>query len=253
MIVAIIIPCHSNLDELVLTLKSICRLKRPIGLSFSTYVVDGSDEPLLGEDTFKDLNAMMLATGITLVYTHGKDNGPYDAMNKGVAQIRGECSWVWFLNSGDQALSMPRLDSLNTAFDLVIGYWQGLKRIGDLTIPSSSCGLEMNHRTEIGNGLCHQAIIFNYEKYKQRRYRYNIYKYAAELDYYIDSVVSGSYLIDDQFRCVYDNTKGISQGKAFLHYREMLSIYSERRLRVSRRRKVMGLVRSQLKSWLTAN
>ena len=154
------------------------------------------------------------------------------------------------LNSGDQADSLPRLESLNSDCDVIIGSWQGLKQLDGLTKPSSNCGLKMNHRTEIGNGLCHQAMRFKYSKYKDRRYNYESFKLAAELDYYIDSIASGNYIVDEEFRSTYDNTKGISQGKAYFHYREMLCIYSTRGLKISRRRKATGLMRSLIKTWL---
>lgn len=250
MMVAIVMPCHNNYEELKMTIESIYKLDKPEDVSFSVYVKDGSEQPLLNEASCEDLMGKAQALGIKIQYCHGKDDGPYDAMNIGIDAISSKCRWIWFLNSGDQADNLPSLESLNADCDVVIGCWQGLKQGDGLTRPSSNCGLEMNHRTEIGNGLCHQAMMFNYYKYKDQRYNHQNFKYAAELDYYIDSITSKNYIVDEEFKCTYDNTKGISQGRAYFHYREMLFIYSGRGLKISIRRKAAGYMRSLIKTWL---
>jgi hypothetical protein len=115
-----------------------------------------------------------------------------------------------------------------------------------IMVPSTKLGLSMCRGSEIGNGLCHQAMLFNQKAFCDKRYRFTRYRYSAELDYYIDSIISGGYLVDEEFLVAYDNREGISQSRADLHFREMLKIYRDRGLTISMPRKARGYVRSYL-------
>ena len=155
-------------------------------------------------------------------------------MNKGINVIKKDTTWIWFLNSGDEALSAPSELALSTKLEVIIGGWYGKKNKSRLMIPSKDKGLTMSRRSMIGHGICHQAMLFKYKNYDRRVFRWEKYKYAAELDYYIDAILQGGYLVDNCFRCRYDNSKGLSQTNAIKHLKEQFQIFSQRGIQESR-------------------
>lgn len=77
------------------------------------------------------------------------DKGLYDAMNKGWEQAN-ENSYILFLGSGDEILSLPALDSFDKA-NLIAGQ----VKIGNkyLYVP------KIDTRLKLGNTLHHQALL----------------------------------------------------------------------------------------------
>ena len=94
----------------------------------------------------------------------------------------------------------------------------------------------MSKSSEIGYGLCHQAMLFDYANFKFKAYNYHEFPLAAELNYYIESIVKNKYIVDKSFICLYDNQKGLSQSKELQHIAEQSRIFKNYNLSWSKER-----------------
>ena len=227
MLISCIVPAYHNKNDLYLTVESINRLQCENSIcSIQIIIIDGSRHPLLSNQEIIVMNSNFSS----FLYLNEPDNGPYDAMNKGLQQVNGD--WIWFLNSGDRALSLPSWRHLGGTHNIIIGAW--ISEVNNKLIkPSKDLGLSSSTKTEPGCGLCHQAMLFKADKYKSKRYEGDIYKYAAELQYYIEDILCSNYAIDHTFVCSYNNKVGLSKSKAIKHLRESLKVYKRHNIRVS--------------------
>jgi glycosyltransferase involved in cell wall biosynthesis len=115
-----------------------------------------------------------------------KDNGIYDAMNKGLLQSKGE--YVQFLNAGEYYCNIRSLsDILNSAgneYDIIYGdiFLKDKKR--SLMRHHKAMHFSLNNLKQFGTGvLCHQAMLVR----RNIAVPYNCnYKYKAELNWYFD-------------------------------------------------------------------
>lgn len=230
--ISAIVPCYNNKEELILTLYSLEQVKANY-FDIEIIIIDGSEKKLIVESEVKRCISKINKEGIKTKYISGKDWGPYDAMNKGIQNISSYTNWIWFMNSGDEALNAPRKLSFMTKFGVIIGCWYGKKNRNKLIIPKKEMGLAMTRSSRIGNGICHQAMLFNIEKYGEKLYNWEKFKYAAELDYYVDSIICEDYLVDKNFRCNYDNSKGFSQKNAIDHLKEQYIILGQRGIKTN--------------------
>lgn len=93
MLLSVITVAFRNYEGVVKTWASLAHLARDPGIEFEWVVVDGGSADGT-EDFLKKLNG-----DCGLRYISEKDNGIYDAMNKGIAMAQGQ--FAIFLNSGD--------------------------------------------------------------------------------------------------------------------------------------------------------
>ncbi|WHP29892.1 colanic acid biosynthesis glycosyltransferase WcaE [Trabulsiella odontotermitis] len=93
MLLSIITVAFRNYDGVVKTKASLAHLARETDLDFEWIVVDGGSTDGTAE-YLKNLNGEY-----NLRYVSERDNGLYDAMNKGIAMAQGK--FAIFLNSGD--------------------------------------------------------------------------------------------------------------------------------------------------------
>lgn len=93
MLLSVITVAFRNYDGVVKTWRSLAHLARDNGITFEWIVVDGGSADGTAE-FLQNLNGEY-----NLRYVSEKDNGLYDAMNKGIAMAQGK--FAIFLNSGD--------------------------------------------------------------------------------------------------------------------------------------------------------
>ena len=87
--VSIIVVSLNTKDDFIETIKSI---NNQTYKNFEIIVIDGKSN----DGTEDEINQMRDSFSKIIIE---KDNGIYDAMNKGIALVKGE--WTVFLNSGD--------------------------------------------------------------------------------------------------------------------------------------------------------
>ena len=104
--ISVIIPCYNNKSELLLTLYSLREIQEEY-FTTEVIIVDGSKKKLMEEEEASDIIKETKKNIIKTTYINWPDIGPYYAMNKGINVIKKDTTWIWFLNSGDEALSAP--------------------------------------------------------------------------------------------------------------------------------------------------
>jgi glycosyltransferase involved in cell wall biosynthesis len=96
-------------------------------------------------------------------FTSEKDNGVYDAMNKGIKASKGD--WLFFLGGDDKFYNDDVLSSLFLDTDL-----DGIDLLyGDVEFTSNGrrYGEEKNYQTLVEQNICHQAIFHHKDIFKK--------------------------------------------------------------------------------------
>ena len=139
-------------------------------------------------------------------YVSERDNGIYDAMNKGILLVKGK--WVNFMNAGDTFYSKDVLEKLqphlvSENIDILYGnVFKGSKK--GLSLPDSF--KKIWRRTPI----CHQAAIIFSTIQKQNLYNT---KYSISSDYdffYAMFCQKKKFLYVEETIAMYDNIDGVS-------------------------------------------
>lgn len=98
-----------------------------------------------------------------------KDNGIYDAMNKGIDLARG--NGLLFLNAGDHFVGNVISDKIVIPCFLNVKYHNAFGKLVDIKSKSYKLGLP----------TCHQGIVF-----ENKRIKYNLdYKIASDYEFYL--------------------------------------------------------------------
>ena len=158
--ISVIIVTYNAAETLQACLDSIYQQKYP---AIETVVIDG----LSTDGTVKILEAN---TDRIAYWKSEKDEGIYDAMNKGLKHITGD--WVYFLGADDILFA----DFTQLAYELKdndIIYYGRVMTLGGPTISVNEYGFAKY-------GLCHQAMI--YPKAVFDKYLFNT-RYKISADY----------------------------------------------------------------------
>ncbi len=152
-----------------------------INQTFNDYeiiVVDGFSEDGTREEIKKRQNKF---SNIIIE----KDNGIYDAMNKGIDKAKGK--WVIFMNSGDTFYNERVLENFNLSnnekFDIIFGntiirnnFFQHLQ-------------ISRNFNTKsVLMPFCHQSVFIKLAKIKLRKFNIN-YKYSSDFDLFLENYI----------------------------------------------------------------
>lgn len=124
--------------------------------NFEVVIVDGisSDETMSIVKKYASLN-------LNIRWVSEKDNGIYDAMNKGIKMAKGE--WLYFIGSDDSIYSINTLNEILKelkGFDVVYGN----------VFSSRFNGVydgEFTNDKIYQKNICHQAILFNKAVFKK--------------------------------------------------------------------------------------
>ena len=175
--ISIIIVTYNVADTLQACLDSIYRQQYP---SLEIVVIDGQST----DDTVNILqqNAERIA-----YWKSEKDDGIYDAMNKGTKHATGD--WIYFLGADDVLFD----DFTQLAYELKdsrLIYYGRVMTLGGPTIPVNEYGFAKY-------GLCHQAMI--YPRTVFDKYHFNT-RYKISADYALNMALYNSGEYSFEFR-----------------------------------------------------
>ena len=167
---SVIIPTYNSAGTIAACLQSV------LGQScqnFEILVIDG----LSADDT------VAIACSFNsdkIKITSEADKGIYDAMNKGIAQAKG--NWLYFLGSDDTLYDNIILAAINE----IIAAKQGVKVIhGDVITTTGKIEQYLNYKfwnLVIDRCICHQAIFYHRSLFEGQLYDTQ-YKMAADWDF----------------------------------------------------------------------
>lgn len=115
------------------------------------------------------------------VFISEKDEGIYDAMNKGIKNSRGE--WIVFMNGGDcfyDSKSLENIFSRNCNADIIFA--DGINNVynNKHPLPVNKSGDVSLYKFFTGNSFCHQATFIKKELFKKVGYYDISYKIIAD-------------------------------------------------------------------------
>ncbi|OOC46917.1 hypothetical protein XO09_04250 [Thermosipho sp. 1223] len=140
-----------------------------------------------------------------------KDNGIYDAMNKGIKLANGE--WINFMNAGDVFYDFGVLSKIFKEKDfskwdivygnaILVGGEKTRPRISTSNITEIKRKMLFNHQASFVKGFIYKEILFD-----------TSFKYAADYDFFLKCYLSNfKFLHINRFIAVYD-LNGISSKK----------------------------------------
>jgi len=169
--ISIIIPTYNSANTIQLALESI------LSQTFNDYeiiVIDGSST----DGTATIVEDYAKRTDIIYWYSE-KDNGIYDAMNKGILKSKGE--WLFFLGSDDSFYDNHVLSDVQR----IIGENPMSKFIyGDVCKSGGKVQAysDYNYERLLNMNICHQSIFYDRLLFANKMYNLK-YKICADWDF----------------------------------------------------------------------
>lgn len=212
-LVSIIIPVFNNLRGLQ---KSINSIRQQTFSNYEVWIIKG--------DTNKETENYLQNLELPFRFISEKDNGIYDAMNKGIRVARGE--WLYFLGSGDVFFNKKNLTNIfsnpiEKKYKIISG------RV--LYVGNNHPFIYNKNKREkkpswsmlmwVRNGLHHQGTFYNKKLLKKNKYSLD---YKILSDYYLNLL-----FFKKGYQCKLLNekvsvcdSKGVSKQKKWDIYKE---------------------------------
>jgi glycosyltransferase involved in cell wall biosynthesis len=175
-LVSIITVVYNSEQFIEKTIQSIIRQSYP---NIEYIIIDGGS-------TDKTLEIIKKYEKNISKWISEKDNGLYDAMNKGLIMANGK--YVWFINSGDQIYSantlVQALNALETFPDIIYGETEIIDKDGrNIGMRRHSAPENLSWKMlSKGMLVCHQSVIIK----KEISENYNLeYKHSSDFDWLI--------------------------------------------------------------------
>mgnify|MGYP006102743481 FL=1 len=213
--ISIIVVCLITRVSFIKTIESI---RSQINQNYEIIVIDGGSI----DGTVKEIIKMK---SFFSFYSIKKDNGIYDAMNKGIDQIQSD--WAMFLNSGDIFFDNRVLDRLinskmpqsDIIFSNTVVKNDNLKYV----VPSK----QFNNNT-ITMPFCHQSTIVKTSLLKYHKFNVD-YKFSSDFDFFLKCYKQNKifFYFDNILSTV--ESGGISDNQRQKVYKENLRILNKAR------------------------
>ena len=162
--ISIIIPVLNNLKGLQKTIDSI---KAQTFSDFEVWIIDGNSSI--------SIHSYLDTLESPFFYLSEKDQGIYDAMNKGISKAKGE--WLYFLGAGDLLDNENVLGvvakKLNVNLDILYG---------NIRYDTTKFISKFSSLLWIKNSLHHQSVFYNKKLFTKIKYEIT-YKVLADYDF----------------------------------------------------------------------
>ncbi|MDC1278965.1 glycosyltransferase [Candidatus Pelagibacter ubique] len=212
---SIIVVSYNTKKKLIKTLNSI---KKQTYNNYEIVIIDGLS-------TDGTINFVKKNRNKKIKFFTEKDNGIYDAMNKGIKKANGQ--WTLFLNSGDIFVDQNILINVNAIIkkksDIIFG--NTIIKNKDLTYNHYSEFIS-NYSLQIP--FCHQSVFTRTKLLKQNLFNLK-YKICADFNLFINLqkknfsfqqikfpisiVISGGLSDKNRFKVFYENIKILKKNK----------------------------------------
>ena len=195
---SIVIPTYNSSKTLAQCLDTIiCQSYK----NFEILIIDG-----LSDDGTVEMLKDYTSHFENIQWISEKDDGIYDALNKGIKMACGE--WIYFLGSDDKIYSPSVLlevsNKNSNQFDVMYG---SVRLIGNTSWAKDGDIYDGNFdfKKILSRNICHQAIFYRLKYLKEHIGFYNIsYKHCADWDlnlrcwadkpfYYLDIIIADFY------------------------------------------------------------
>jgi len=186
-------------------------------IQLEVIVVDGANEP----EAFQSLPTY----SFPITFIHEKDNGVYDAMNKGIAVAKGE--WIYILGSDDVLANdntLSNLISRCSQADIVFGNVEntGLSHSATtkIHIPSFPNGMIWKHT------LHQQGVIYKRSLFQERAFNTD-YKILGDYEFHFhlkNKNVKVEYVNETVAQC---DANGLSKRYVWKLYAEEIRLKKE--------------------------
>ncbi len=207
--ISVITINYNNKDGLRRTIESvICQMNR----NYEFIIIDG-------ESTDGSIDVIKYFKDYVTFWISEKDNGVYHAMNKGIAQAKGD--YCIFMNSGDCFYNNHVLDNFSTIIhkeDIIVGKVSIDEHDNILTPPPSSSEITMYHL--FSGGIPHQGAFIRTTLLKDNPYDESL-KISADWVFFVQVLILDNCSITyiDDFIAKYD-VHGISSNNPKLMQEE---------------------------------
>jgi len=207
---SVIIPTFRD-NRIAAALASLSKQKN---IQLEVIVVDGANEP----EGFHSLPSYPFP----ITFIHEKDNGVYDAMNKGIAVAKGE--WIYILGSDDilaNENTLSNLISRGEQADLVFGNVEntGLSHSATTKIhtPSFPNGMIWKHT------LHQQGVLYKRSLFQERNFN-TMYKILGDYEFHFrlkNKNVKAEYVNETVALC---DANGLSKRYVWKLYKEEIRL-----------------------------
>jgi len=167
---SIIIPTFNSSKTIGACIKSV--LNQAYN-EYDIWVIDGAST----DDTVKIAQSYSITGRINIISE--KDNGIYDAMNKGVLNATG--NWLYFLGSDDQLYDANILSTINNAIQTNP---ESKFIYGDVITSNDTTERYANYQYDqlLSRCICHQSIFYHKSLFADKLYDTQ-YKVCADWDF----------------------------------------------------------------------
>ena len=186
-------------------------------IQLEVIVVDGANEP----EAFQSFPTY----SFPITFIHEKDNGVYDAMNKGISKAQG--TWIYILGSDDVLANdntLSNLISYGAQAELVFGNVEntGLSHSATTKIhtPSFPKGMRWKHT------LHQQGVIYKRSLFQERTFNTD-YKILGDYEFHFhlkDKNVKAEYVNETVAQC---DANGLSKRYVWKLYAEEIRLKKE--------------------------
>jgi putative colanic acid biosynthesis glycosyltransferase len=145
-----------------------------------------------------------------------KDNGIYDAMNKGILAAKGD--YINFMNAGDIFSNKDVLNKINFSNNFNLIY------AGDVNYLSGKRFIALNHPFYLKNPIHHQGAFYPKSLFSKISLYSLKFSVLADYDFNFNAYVEGYHFVKLDFDCAVCSDGGVSDVPKLVNYKEEIII-----------------------------